>query len=114
MIRVFLLVVSIMSLGVFTFNHTVVTTSNPEVASEVVVDTDFDTNLLHVDFCGDTLPLHQSLVAKRYQQAIQFYDHPSFLRSKTRIRKQIKQIEPILKRYGIPSDFKYLPTLKVV
>ncbi len=101
-----------MSLGVFTFNHTVVPTPNSEVPSAVVVDTDFDTNILHIEFCGDTLPLHQSLVAKRYQKAIQFYDHPSFGRSKKRIRKQIKLIEPVLKKYGIPSDFKYLPFIE--
>jgi membrane-bound lytic murein transglycosylase D len=109
MIRIFLMVVSLMSLGVFTFNHKAVPTSNPEVPSEVVVDTNFDTDILHVDFCGDTLPLDQSLVAKRYQRAIQFYDHPSFSRAKKRIRKQIKLIEPVLEKHGIPSDFKYLP-----
>lgn len=101
-----------MSLGVFTFNHKVVPTSSPEDTSAVVVDTDFNTEILHIEFCGDTLPLQQSLVAKRYQKAIQFYDHPSFNRSKKHIRKQAKLIEPVLKKYGIPSDFKYLPFIE--
>jgi hypothetical protein len=108
MIRILLVVVSILSLGVFSFNRTT-NKVNPEVVVDVIEDINFDTSILHIQFCGDTLPLEQSLVAKRYQQAIQFYDHPSFTRSKSRIKKNAKIVEPILKRYGIPADFKFMP-----
>lgn len=101
-----------MSLGVFTFNHTDVLSSSSEKVSEVIEDAGFDTQILNVQFCGDTLPLKESLVAKRYQQAIQFYDHPSFSRLKARHKRQMKVIEPILEKYGIPSDFKYMPIIE--
>ncbi|TDB66063.1 lytic transglycosylase domain-containing protein [Arundinibacter roseus] len=112
MIRFLFIVVSIMSLGVFTFDHKAVPTSNSEVPSEVVAEAEFDTNILHVQFCGDTLPLHLSQVAKRYQTAIKFYDHPSFQRTRSRARREMKLIEPILKKHGIPADFKYIPYIE--
>ena len=112
MIRFISLIVSVMSLGVFTFNKTPTPTTPSEVVSEVIEKEDFDTNILHVQFCGDTLPLHQATVAKRYQKAIQFYDHPSFKRSRANTNKKMKQIETILKKHGIPSDFKYVPYIE--
>lgn len=112
MIRFISLIVSVMSLGVFTFNRTPAPTTPTEVVSEVIEKEVFDTNILHVQFCGDTLPLHQSTVAKRYQKAIQFYDHPSFQRSRANTKKKMKQIETILKNHGIPSDFKYIPYIE--
>jgi membrane-bound lytic murein transglycosylase D len=115
MIRLISLIVSVMSLGVFTFDTTPAPTTPSEVVSEVIeeeVKVEFDTNILHVQFCGDTLPLHQATVAKRYQSAIQFYDHPSFQRSRANTKKKMKQIEIILKNYGIPSDFKYIPYIE--
>ena len=101
-----------MSLGVFTFDSIPAPTTPTEVVSEVIEKEDFDTNILHVQFCGDTLPLHQSTVAKRYQTAIQFYNHPSFHRSRANTKKKMKQIEAILENYGIPSDFKYIPYIE--
>ncbi|MPR34719.1 lytic transglycosylase domain-containing protein [Salmonirosea aquatica] len=112
MIRFISLIVSVMSLGVFTINRTPAPTTPTEVVSEVIEKDDFDTNILHVQFCGDTLPLHQSTVAKRYQKAVQFYDHPSFQRSRANTKKKMKQIENILKSHGIPSDFKYIPYIE--
>lgn len=101
-----------MSLGVFTLDTTPAPTTPSETVSEVIEKEDFDTNILHVQFCGDTLPLHQATVAKRYQKAIQFYDHPSFKRSRANTNKKMKQIETILKKHGIPSDFKYIPYIE--
>ena len=77
-----------MSLGVFTFDRTPAPTTPTEVVSEVIEEYHFDTNILHVQFCGDTLPLHQATVAKRYQNAIQFYDHPSFQRSRANYEEE--------------------------
>lgn len=112
MIRFISLIVSVMSLGVFTFDTTPAPTTPTEIVSEVTEEYPFDTNILHVQFCGDTLPLHQATVAKRYQNAIQFYDHPSFQRSRANMKKKMKQIETILKDYRIPSDFKYIPYIE--
>ncbi len=107
-----MIAVSVMSLGVFTFNRTDPEAPVIEPATEIVVDPNFDLNILDVQFCGDTLPLHQSTVAKRYQKAVRFYDHPSFVRSRKGSKKKLKQIEVILKKYGIPSDFKYMPYIE--
>jgi len=106
---------SLMSLGVFTFDRTDTNTPADEVTSEptvTAVEPNFDLSILHVQFCGDTLPLHQSTVAKRYQNAVRFYDHPSFARSRAGSKKKMKQIETILKKQGIPSDFKYIPYIE--
>ena len=112
-----MIAVSVMSLGVFTFDRTDSNTPVAEVTSEptvTAVEPNFDLNILHVQFCGDTLPLHRSTVAKRYQNAVRFYDHPSFARSRagSKNKKKMKQIEAILKKQGIPSDFKYIPYIE--
>lgn len=112
MIRLLSLIVSVMSLGVFTFNNDNAPKATSETVSEVIEKDNFDTNLLHVQFCGDTLPLYKSTVAKRYQKAVQFYDHPAFARSRKGTKKQLKQIEAILKRHGVPADFKYVPYIE--
>ncbi len=115
MIRFLMIAVSVMSLGVFTFDRTDTKTPAAEVTSEptvTAVEPNFDLSILNVQFCGDTLPLHHSTVAKRYQTAVRFYDHPSFARSRVGAKKKMKQIETILKKYGIPSDFKYVPYIE--
>ena len=110
-----MIAVSVMSLGVFTFDRTDPKTPIAEVASETALETvepNFDLDILNVQFCGGTLPLHQSTVAKRYQNAVRFYDHPAFARSRAGAKKKMKQIEAILTKHGIPSDFKYVPYIE--
>ena len=80
MIRFLMIAMSLVSLGVFTFDRT--DTKTPVCRSHFgadrsnAVEPNFDLSILNVQFCGDTLPLHQSSVAKRYQNAVRFYDHP--------------------------------------
>ena len=71
-----------------------------------------DSDLLAIDFCGEAIPLSELRIAERYQKMIRNYDNPAFRKLMTKTQKRIKIIEPILKKYGVPADFKYLPLIE--
>jgi hypothetical protein len=43
---------------------------------------------------------------------IRNYDNPNFRKLMTKTQKRMRIIEPILKKYGVPADFKYLPLIE--
>ncbi|GAB2786750.1 hypothetical protein GCM10027275_34100 [Rhabdobacter roseus] len=111
MIRILFLVISIMSLGVFTVGKR--EKKEVKVEEEVAYPVKpTEVELIAIHFCGDTIPLQETYVARRYQNMIKSYDNPTFRRMRARSRRDMKVIEPILKRYGIPSDFKYVPIIE--
>ncbi|QRR02022.1 lytic transglycosylase domain-containing protein [Dyadobacter sandarakinus] len=71
-----------------------------------------DSDLLAIDFCGEAIPLSELRIAERYQNTIRNYDNPTFRKLMTRTQKRMRIIEPILKKYGVPADFKYIPLIE--
>ncbi len=71
-----------------------------------------DSDLLAIDFCGEAIPLSELRIAERYQNTIRNYDNPTFRKLMTTTRKRMRVIEPILKKYGVPADFKYIPLIE--
>jgi len=71
-----------------------------------------NSDLLAIDFCGEAVPLSELRIAKRYQNMIRNYDNATFRKLMTRTEKRIRTIEPILKKYGVPADFKYIPIIE--
>lgn len=110
MIRILLIVFSVMSLGVFALTFR--SEKEVEVIETVEAEGTYDVHFLNIDFCGDTIPLLETRVAKRYHLMLRQYDNASFRKMKAKAKKQMSVIEPILKRHGIPSDFKYIPIVE--
>lgn len=79
---------------------------------ELKETTIINSDLLAIDFCGEAIPLTELRIAERYQNMIRNYDNPTFRKLMTKTQKRIKIIEPILKKYGVPADFKYLPLIE--
>lgn len=71
-----------------------------------------DSDLLAIDFCGEAIPLSELRIAERYQNTIRNYDNPTFRKLMTTTRKRMRVIEPILRKYGVPADFKYIPLIE--
>ncbi|WP_342089361.1 lytic transglycosylase domain-containing protein [Dyadobacter sp. OTU695] len=71
-----------------------------------------DSDLLAIDFCGEAVPLSELRIAERYQNTIRNYDNPTFRKLMTTTRKRMRIIEPILRKYGVPADFKYIPLIE--
>ncbi|WP_338876434.1 lytic transglycosylase domain-containing protein [Spirosoma sp. SC4-14] len=67
--------------------------------------------LLDVNFCGECLPLDQSDVADRWKHVFTlFRSHASDLGSlRQRAEAFFPIIEPIMEKYDIPDDFRYVP-----
>lgn len=67
-----------------------------------------------VYFCGESVPLHEEIIARRLASALASRSVQS--RALYRIRQRAAAffpvIEPILARHRIPSDFKYLPLVE--
>lgn len=75
------------------------TTSTPELP------------LLDVNFCGECLPLDQTDVVDRWKHVFTlFRSHASDLGSlRQRANDFFPIIDPILEKYDIPDDFRYIP-----
>ena len=71
-----------------------------------------DSDLLAIDFCGEAIPLSELRIAERYQNTIRNYDNPTFRKLMTKTQQRMRIIEPILKKYGVPADFKYIPLIE--
>lgn len=74
----------------------------------------FSPNLPPVYFCGESVPLHEEVVARRLVSALasRSVQSRSFYRIRQRAAAFFPIIEPILQRYHIPLDFKYLPLVE--
>ena len=72
------------------------------------------TGLPPVYFCGESVPLHEGVVARRLVTAlVQNVDRTRTLyRIRQRAALFFPVIEPILEYYQIPPDFKYLPLVE--
>ena len=62
------------------------------------------------DFCGEEVPLSQSEVKERFDRELisNSYYHSNTILTMKRAHKFFPIIEPILSKYDIPDDFKYL------
>lgn len=67
-----------------------------------------------VYFCGEAVPLHEEAVARRLISALARNTKQSaaLFRMRQRAASFFPIIEPILARYQIPADFKYLPLVE--
>lgn len=67
-----------------------------------------------VEFCGQNILLNRYDMRERYdrEQTIIVYQHATSLLIMKRAHRFFPVIEPILKKYGIPDDFKYLAVIE--
>ncbi|WP_128546239.1 lytic transglycosylase domain-containing protein [Larkinella soli] len=82
--------------------------------SVVVPGTETIQSLHPVQFCGEDVPLHQTAVTRRWVTVLlQQSRHRDYL---LRLRKRAVHffpiIEPILAKYRIPRDFRFLPLVE--
>jgi hypothetical protein len=63
-----------------------------------------------IDFAGEKTPLHLSDVKERFDREliVNANLHGSMIIITKRANREFPIIEPILKKYGVPDDFKYL------
>jgi membrane-bound lytic murein transglycosylase D len=80
--------------------------------NETIIKPTINSDLLAIDFCGEVVPLEELRIARRYQNMIKSYDNESFRKLMTKTKKRMRIIEPILKQYGVPADFKYIPIIE--
>lgn len=106
MIRLIFIAFSIASMGIFSLSNLKV--EKKELKTELTINSD----LLAINFCGEKVPLTEMRIAERYQKMIRNYDTNSFRKLMTSAEKRMKVIEPILEKYGVPSDFKYIPIIE--
>ncbi|GAB4025096.1 hypothetical protein GCM10028773_49920 [Spirosoma koreense] len=76
-----------------------------------LLDTTPELPLLDVNFCGECLPLEQTDVVDRWKHVFTlFRTHASDLGSlRQRADSFFPIIDPILEKYDIPDDFRYVP-----
>lgn len=67
-----------------------------------------------LDFCGEKVPLNDIDVKERIEREllVNAYWHSSTILALKRANRWFPVIEPILKKYGIPNDFKYLAVIE--
>jgi membrane-bound lytic murein transglycosylase D len=106
MIRLIFMAFSIAVLGKYPARE--VEVEKKELKETNIIDSD----LLAIDFCGEAIPLTELRIAERYQNMIRNYDNPTFRKLMTRTEKRMSIIEPILEKYGVPADFKYIPLVE--
>ncbi|GAB3776080.1 hypothetical protein GCM10028818_21090 [Spirosoma horti] len=80
----------------------------------LIVDPTFLKGLPPVYFCGESVPIHEEVVARRLVSALarNTARNQALLRIRQRAAVFFPIIEPILARHGIPLDFKYLPLVE--
>ncbi len=67
-----------------------------------------------LNFAGESVPLHQNDVYERMDREllVNSYWHSNSLLMIKRAHKYLPIIDPILKKHGIPHDFRYLPVIE--
>lgn len=83
----------------------------PQAIMALLTDAPSELPLLDVDFCGECVPFEQTDVADRWKRVFTLF------RSRSRdlgiLRERADQffpiIDPILRKYDIPPDFRYVP-----
>ncbi|WP_041616618.1 transglycosylase SLT domain-containing protein [Spirosoma linguale] len=98
--------------------YTLNTLPNPDAGLPSLAAPTFDpvlrTMLPPVYFCGESVPVHEELVARRLVSALvrNTSEDQAFLRIRQRAAVFFPVIEPILLLHSIPMDFKYLPLVE--
>ncbi len=106
----FLIIVTVLSTWIYTTSFTQV----PEVQPK----TDYNVYALetpqYLDFAGEALPLNQQDIRERIDREllVNTYWQSNGLLMIKRSHKFFPIIEPILEKYGIPNDFKYLALIE--
>ena len=69
---------------------------------------------LDLSFCDEALPVNDAAVTRKLQHSLQKHDYETIQSNilQTKAIKLFPIIEPILKAYGIPDDFKYMPLVE--
>ncbi|MDR3218825.1 MAG: lytic transglycosylase domain-containing protein [Dysgonamonadaceae bacterium] len=104
----------IVLVGIFLLSGKDVKNREISVATEANIDSQamvFSVPLPEsVVFCGETIPLDRLDIRERFDREINTftYLHSTTMLYIKRANRYFPVIEPILKRYGIPDDFKYL------
>jgi membrane-bound lytic murein transglycosylase D len=72
--------------------------------------------IAQIQFCGETLPQNQPDVQQRWERTLsrQAAQSQQVVRLKQRAAVVFSVIEPILERYAVPKDFKYIPLIESV
>ena len=67
-----------------------------------------------LNFCGETVPMHIADVQERYDREMTINKnlHASTELVIKRANRMFPVIEPILKKHGVPDDFKYLAVIE--
>ncbi len=67
-----------------------------------------------INFAGEPVPLDRSDIREQIDKELQIniYFHSNTIFLIKRANQWLPQFEPILKKYGIPDDFKYLPLIE--
>ena len=74
----------------------------------------FKPDLPAVYFCGESVPLHEDMIARRLVSALasRAVEGQALYRIRQRAAAFFPVIEPILASHHIPADFKYLPLVE--
>src|SRR5690606_22953104 len=92
--------------------------SDQTVSSEQKLVNDYNVYAIQIpeklDFAGEEVPLHDPDVYERMDREllVNTYWQSNGLLMFKRAHKYFPIIEPILKKYGIPDDFKYLAVIE--
>ena len=83
-------------------------------ATELVANSSMHPALPPVFFCGESVPLHEGIIARRLVTALtsRAIQNRTLYRIRQRAAAFFPVIEPILEQYKIPADFKYLPLVE--
>jgi hypothetical protein len=94
--------------------HSATIVSNPSNAAVSSIDPDLARVLPPVYFCGESVPIHEEVVARRLVSALvqNTSQNQALYRIRQRAAAFFPVIEPILARHNIPLDFKYLPLVE--
>jgi len=77
-------------------------------------DTSADSFIASMSFANETMPLQDANVVKRIRKELKAYGHNKMQTSKLHrnAKRWFPVVESILKVYGIPEDFKYVPLVE--
>lgn len=69
---------------------------------------------VQISFAGETVPLDRADLREQIDKELQIniYFHSNTIFLIKRANQWLPQFEPILKKHGIPDDFKYLPLIE--
>lgn len=78
------------------------------------VETPVDTYFNSLSFADENIPIGDSRITSKMEKALKAHSHSKLQTS--RLHRQASKwfpvIEPILAKYGIPEDFKYMPLVE--